>query len=142
MAGIHVPVHHRYRRRRLEGQRGHARSRPADRGDGLAAWAGTRARGGGCLRVPPRRIGYRGGPSGNRLGRVLDGTPADRFYRTLGQLADMLAGPRVLRECRAADGWPGQGVYFFFEPGEVRADGRDRVVRVGTHALTATSQAT
>jgi len=79
---------------------------------------------------------------GNRLGRVLDGTPADRFYRTLGQLADMLAGPRVLRECRAADGWPGQGVYFFFEPGEVRADGRDRVVRVGTHALTATSQAT
>jgi hypothetical protein len=35
-----------------------------------------------------------------------------------------------------------RGVYFFYEPGEVRAGGRDRVVRVGTHALTTTSQAT
>ena len=32
--------------------------------------------------------------------------------------------------------WPARGVYFFFEPGEVRADGESlRVVRVGTHAL-------
>jgi hypothetical protein len=33
-------------------------------------------------------------------------------------------------------------VYFFFEDGEVRADGGLRLVRVGTHALTATSKAT
>jgi len=37
---------------------------------------------------------------------------------------------------------PPQGVYFFFEDGENRADGSRRVVRVGTHALTQTSQAT
>ncbi len=36
---------------------------------------------------------------------------------------------------------PPQGLYFFFEDGENRADGADRV-RVGTHALTATSKAT
>jgi hypothetical protein len=47
-----------------------------------------------------------------------------------------------LRDCHGTDDWPRHGVYFFYEPGEVRADGDDRVVRVGTHALTATSQAT
>jgi hypothetical protein len=60
----------------------------------------------------------------------------------LGQLAEIVGGPRLLRECRGSDGWPPQGVYFFFEPGEVRADRSGRVVRTGTHALTATSQAT
>jgi hypothetical protein len=54
----------------------------------------------------------------------------------------MVHGPRRLRDCHATDGWPPHGVYFFFEPGEVRADGRARVVRVGAHALTATSKAT
>jgi hypothetical protein len=40
--------------------------------------------------------------------------------------------------------WPARGVYFFFEPGEQRtASGRGlRVVRVGTHALTAGSKST
>src|SRR5262249_52764814 len=38
--------------------------------------------------------------------------------------------------------WPRCGVYFFYEDGEVRADGSGRVVRGGTHALTATSRAT
>jgi hypothetical protein len=33
-------------------------------------------------------------------------------------------------------------VYFFYEGGETRADGRPRVVRVGTHALTAASGTT
>jgi len=92
---------------------------------------------------PPHAGSAAGGDlPGDRLGQVLDATAADGFYRALGQLAEMLAGPRVLRECRGADGWPRQGVYFFFEVGEVRADGSGRVVRVGTHALTATSQAT
>jgi hypothetical protein len=48
----------------------------------------------------------------------------------------------VVSACDGADGWPRQGVYFFFEPGEARPDGGDRVVRVGTHALTDSSQAT
>ncbi|MGO9296613.1 MAG: hypothetical protein ACLP52_22525, partial [Streptosporangiaceae bacterium] len=80
----------------------------------------------------PRQAGSAAGQAlaGNRPGRVLAGTAADGFYRALGQLAEILDGPRVLRECRGSDGWPRQGVYFFFEPGEVRADGRDRVVRV------------
>ena len=41
-------------------------------------------------------------------------------------------------------GWPQRGVYFFFEPGEARVlsgDGQ-RVVRVGTHALTSKSRTT
>jgi hypothetical protein len=41
-------------------------------------------------------------------------------------------------------GWPPRGVYFFFEPGELRSNGaqRPRVVRVGTHALKADSRST
>jgi hypothetical protein len=40
--------------------------------------------------------------------------------------------------------WPKRGVYFFFEQGEMRGNSTSdqRVVRVGTHALTATSQTT
>lgn len=66
-------------------------------------------------------------------------TAAAGFYALLGHLAEILGGPRCLRDCDGADSWPSQGVYFFFEPAEVRAGGGDRVVRVGTHALTATS---
>jgi hypothetical protein len=79
---------------------------------------------------------------GNRGGYVPDRATADRFYQVLSQLAQVLPGPRRLRERHGSDDWPRQGVYFFFEPGEVRADGSDCVVRVSTHALTATSQAT
>lgn len=82
----------------------------------------------------------RDAPPADRGG--LDETAVSRFYLALGQLAQGLPGPRRLRDCHGSDGWPQHGVYFFFEPGEVRADGSDRVVRVGTHALTATSQAT
>ena len=40
--------------------------------------------------------------------------------------------------------WPQRGVYFFFEPGESRSlsGGGDRVVRIGTHALTDGSRST
>lgn len=37
---------------------------------------------------------------------------------------------------------PSRGVYFFFEPGEEASAGRLRVVRVGTHALSAGSRST
>ena len=40
--------------------------------------------------------------------------------------------------------WPQRGVYFFFEPGESRglSGAGDRVVRIGTHALTDGSRST
>ena len=77
-----------------------------------------------------------------------------RFYDLLGRLATCTGGPRVLRDCSGRMDWPRRGVYFFFEPGETRsgfdsslnsdsylgADGRGRVVRVGTHGLTAGSK--
>jgi hypothetical protein len=66
----------------------------------------------------------------------------DEFYLLLDDLARRLGGPRRLRDCDGRSGWPRQGVYFFCEDGEVRADGLRRVVRVGTHALTATSMTT
>jgi len=70
------------------------------------------------------------------------GSDASEFYRILEQLAARLGGPRRLPKCTGSSGCPPQGVYFFFEDGENRADGSRRVVRVGTHALTQTSQAT
>jgi hypothetical protein len=73
---------------------------------------------------------------------VPDAALAERFYQALGQLNEILYGPRRLGEARVTDSWPQQGVYFFYEQGEVRADTRQRVVRVGTPALTATSRAT
>lgn len=65
----------------------------------------------------------------------------DELYALLDRRAEQVGGPRVLAESTARDGWPTHGVYFFFEPGEIREDGvTPRVVRVGTHALTATSK--
>ena len=49
----------------------------------------------------------------------------DRFYRVL----DKAAGPRLLPDCQAVP--EAAGVYFFLERGEVRRNGRPRVVRVG-----------
>lgn len=65
----------------------------------------------------------------------------DRFYNILSALSDRLGGPRCLRDCHGRMGWPERGVYFFFEDGEYREDGRTpRVVRVGTHAVSAGSR--
>lgn len=64
----------------------------------------------------------------------------DDFYDLLSQLSQRLGGPRMLVDCDARSGWPRRGVYFFFEPGEHRAEGSAlRVVRVGTHALRSSS---
>ena len=67
-----------------------------------------------------------------------------RFYRLLVLLEERCGGRRVLRECDGRAGWPRRGVYFFFEPGERRSvtGAGDRVVRVGTHALTGGSRST
>lgn len=68
-------------------------------------------------------------------------TGTTRFYGLLDLLATRTNGPRILRECSGRMGWPRRGVYFFFEAGENRTDhlGKGRVVRVGTHAVTARS---
>jgi len=67
-------------------------------------------------------------------------TDTDEFYALLDELARKVSGPRLLRDCTGDSGWPSHGVYFFYESSEHRPDGTDRVVRVGTHALTETSQ--
>lgn len=65
------------------------------------------------------------------------------FYRLLDELVSRVGGSRRLADCAGTSGWPSSGVYFFFEPGEERTTSGSgpRVVRVGTHALTATSRA-
>jgi hypothetical protein len=78
-------------------------------------------------------------PGGARVGTGRAGT--GEFYRLLAEVAGLAGGVRRLRDCRAAD-CPRAGVYFFFEDGEVRGDGSSRVIRIGTHALTAVSKAT
>ncbi len=67
-----------------------------------------------------------------------------RFYDLLDYLAARTGGPRVLMDCSGRQDWPRQGVYFFLESGENRAKDveKGRVVRVGTHALTAGSRTT
>ena len=65
-----------------------------------------------------------------------------RFYDLLGAVHARFGGYRHLRDCDGTMSWPERGVYFFFEEGERRVESGDgpRVVRVGTHALTATSR--
>jgi hypothetical protein len=65
-----------------------------------------------------------------------------RFYDILDRLRERLHGTRLLEQSNGRMGWPGRGVYFFFEPCEYRSGGRQhpRVVRVGTHALKAGSK--
>lgn len=67
----------------------------------------------------------------------------NRFYRILDDLRKQVGGCRELRHCTSKSGWPERGVYFFFENGELREDRNTaRIVRVGTHAITATSKTT
>ena len=66
----------------------------------------------------------------------------ERFYTLLAELEKRVGGKRKLAECHWNMGWPRRGVYFFFEEGETRAHSANelRVVRVGTHAVTARSK--
>ena len=67
----------------------------------------------------------------------------DRFYYLMNQLKEKVGGYRYLSQCHGTMNWPNRGVYFFFEPGEFRTDGKTfRVVRVGTHAVSLGSKAT
>ena len=67
-----------------------------------------------------------------------------RFYGILEHLQERCGGTRLLAHCDGRVSWPQRGVYFFIEPGERRSDSGEglRIVRVGTHALTASSRTT
>lgn len=65
-----------------------------------------------------------------------------RLYDLLERLKSR-TGFRRLETARVQDGWPEQGVYFFFEEGETREDSKSlRVVRVGTHAINGSASTT
>ena len=65
-----------------------------------------------------------------------------QFYSLLNALEKRLSGGRQLSNCTGRMPWPRRGIYFFKEVGENRTDTGNglRIVRVGTHALTATSK--
>jgi hypothetical protein len=67
-----------------------------------------------------------------------------RFYELLDRLEHLIGGARRLSDCHGRLSWPQRGVYFFMENDEPRSDSGTgpRVVRIGTHAVTATSGAT
>ena len=71
-------------------------------------------------------------------------THLDRFYELLARLRANPTQGQPLVDCSGRSQWPTRGVYFFLEPGEFRASTPDvsRVVRVGTHAISAGSQST
>jgi hypothetical protein len=60
-----------------------------------------------------------------------------RLYRIFDKLETSSGGKKFLSQLTPPSGWPRRGVYFFFEPGEIRAGSGDgmRLVRIGTHAL-------
>jgi hypothetical protein len=66
----------------------------------------------------------------------------DLFYAHVDDLAERIGGLKHLTDLGLARRCPKAGLYFFFESGEVRANGRPRVVRIGTHALTPSSKTT
>ena len=64
------------------------------------------------------------------------------FYGLMEELEHRIGGRRRVADTTGRMLWPGRGVYFFFEPGEMRSGSGDgsRVVRIGTHALKAGSR--
>ena len=67
----------------------------------------------------------------------------NHFYSLLSELEKRLGKKRLLSQCDGGLKWPRRGLYFFFEKGEARNNGIDeRVVRVGTHAVSKGSRTT
>ena len=66
----------------------------------------------------------------------------ERFYSVMAELARCTNQGRPLSEYTGRSAWPSRGVYFFREPGEWRLVDPQvpRIVRVGTHAITADSK--
>lgn len=67
-----------------------------------------------------------------------------KFYAMLDELEQKVGGKRILGNCDGRMDWPRRGVYFFFEPGEMRSHSGEgqRVVRIGAHALKKGSKTT
>jgi hypothetical protein len=66
----------------------------------------------------------------------------EELYQQLWRIESHLGGRVALSQLGKDVALPSKGVYFFFEPGELRTDGKPRIVRVGTHAVSAGSKAT
>ena len=67
-----------------------------------------------------------------------------RLYRILDKLEASSGGKRFLAQLAPSGSWPRRGIYFFFEPGEVRTGSGHgpRLVRFGTDALGASARST
>ena len=68
----------------------------------------------------------------------------EQFYGLLSVLEKQPGQGRKLAEYTGRSSWPARGVYLFREPGECRSTPSDvpRIVRVGTHAVSANSKST
>jgi hypothetical protein len=65
------------------------------------------------------------------------------LYGLLNELSQKIGSAKRLADCHGKMNWPARGVYFFFEPGEYRANRQElRIVRVGTHAVSLGSKTT
>jgi len=73
--------------------------------------------------------------------RIID---LDKFYTLIKRLGDGLGGGIKLKDATGTMAWPDKGVYFFFEEKEYRKTEpfQQRVVRVGTHAVSEGSATT
>ena len=67
----------------------------------------------------------------------------ERFYELMGELEEQVGGQHLLRNFASVVSPGDKGVYFIFEPGEIRRESVAlRVVRIGTHGLRAKSRST
>lgn len=67
----------------------------------------------------------------------------ERFYELMERLARLPGQGQPLGTYSGRADWPERGVYYFREPGEERRSSRvPRIVRVGTHAVSAGSKST
>ena len=66
------------------------------------------------------------------------------FYELMARLNERVGGPHLIKDFASVVPPTAKGVYFIFESGEVRSgqSNQPRVVRVGTHGLTARSRST
>lgn len=67
----------------------------------------------------------------------------EALYELLDEVSHKLGGAKRLADCHGNMNLPIRGIYFFFESGELRANPQtQRIVRVGTHAVSLGSKTT
>lgn len=67
----------------------------------------------------------------------------EALYGLLDELSQKVGGAKRLADCHGKMNWPRRGIYFFFEPEEFRAyQPAQRIVRIGTHAVSLGSKTT